>query len=137
MSISLQVNDFLSVLDGLEAADGLPEIYSSARVESALLRKIVLPLSNGGQFPDMTTAVSFFRNAFDAVPAKKDGVIKPKPGVDPFFDEAKVNLWATGASCIGPLFSTNRCCTVEAFGCSCLGRSLFLGMLSFVTLAGV
>lgn len=34
--------------------------------------------------------ISFFRTAFDAGLAKKDGVIKPKPGVDVLFDEAKV-----------------------------------------------
>lgn len=85
------MNDFLSVLDGLEAADGMPEVYASAIVESALLRKCVLPVSDGGQFPNMTSAISYFRNAFDAAPAKRDGVIKPKPGVDHLFDEAKVN----------------------------------------------
>lgn len=38
----------------------------------------------------MTSAISFFRKAFDAAPAKKNGVIRPKPGVDTVFDEAKV-----------------------------------------------
>lgn len=86
----LQVNDFLSVLDGLEAAGRLPEIYASATVGSTLLRKCVVLKSKGGQFPNMSSAISFFRNAFDAAPAKRDGVIKPKPGVDIVFDEAKV-----------------------------------------------
>lgn len=69
----------------------MPEVYATTSVESALLRKCVLPMSDGGQFPNMTSAISFFRNAFDAAPAKRDGVIKPKPGVDPLFDEAKVS----------------------------------------------
>lgn len=87
-----QVNDFISVLDGLEAADRVPAIYSAATVDSTLLRKCVIATSERGQFPEMSSAISFFRNAFDAAPAKKDGVIKPKPGVDTVFDDAKVSV---------------------------------------------
>ncbi|CAN0296349.1 unnamed protein product, partial [Hapterophycus canaliculatus] len=60
-----KVSDFLSVLDGLEKADRLPEIFSSASVDSTLLRKCVVPKSEGGQFPAMSSAISYFRNAFD------------------------------------------------------------------------
>ncbi|CAM9452412.1 unnamed protein product [Ectocarpus sp. 13 AM-2016] len=85
-----KVNDFLSVLDGLEKADGLPEIFKSASVESALLRKCVISKSKGGQFPDMSSAISYFRNAFDAGTSKKKGLIELKPGVDKDFDKIKV-----------------------------------------------
>lgn len=85
-----QVNDFLSVLDGLERADRLPEIFSSASVESTLLRKCVVAKSKGGQFPDMSSAISYFRNAFDAGSSKKKGIIELKPGVDEVFDGIKV-----------------------------------------------
>ncbi|CAM9678906.1 unnamed protein product [Choristocarpus tenellus] len=85
-----KVKDFLLALDGLEAADRLPEVFASAAVKSKLLRQCVLPHPEGGQFPDMTSAVAFFRQAFEAGQAKKDGVIKPKPGVDETFDKAKV-----------------------------------------------
>lgn len=84
------MNDFLSVLDGLEKADGLPEIFKSASVESALLRKCVISKSEGGQFPDMSSAISYFRNAFDAGTSKKKGLIELKPGVDEDFDKIKV-----------------------------------------------
>ena len=87
----VQVNDFLSVLDGLETADGFSAIFSSATVESALLRKCVISKSDGGQFPDMSSAISFFRNAFDVTPAKGNKVMKLKPGFDPVFDAAKVS----------------------------------------------
>lgn len=87
----MQVNDFLGVLDGLETADGFSAIFSSATVESALLRKCVISKSDGGQFPDMSAAISFFRNAFDVTPAKGNKVMKLKPGFDSVFDEAKVS----------------------------------------------
>ena len=87
----LQVNDFLSVLDGLETADGFPAIFSSATVESALLRKCVISKSDGGQFPVMSSAISFFRNAFDVTPSKGNKVMKLKPGFDTVFDAAKVS----------------------------------------------
>lgn len=86
----VQVNDFLSVLDGLEKAERLPEIFSSASVESTLLRKCVILKSEGGQFPDMSSAISYFRTAFDAASSKKRGVIELKPGVDRVFDGIKV-----------------------------------------------
>lgn len=86
-----QVSDFLSILDGLEAARGIPELFAQANVIAPLLRKCVLPMCGGGCFPDTMEAISFFRTAFDAGLAKRDGVIKPKPGVDVLFDEAKVN----------------------------------------------
>lgn len=86
------MNDFLSVLDGLERADRLPEIFSSASVESNLLRKCVVPKSKGGQFPDMSSAISHFRNAFDAGSSKKKGIIELKPGVDTVFDGIKVGI---------------------------------------------
>lgn len=96
----VQVNDFLSVLDGLETADGFREIFSSATVESALLRKCVMPKSDGGQFPDMSSAISFFRNAFDVTPSKGNKVMKLKPGFDSVFDAAKVSgLVAKAARC--------------------------------------
>lgn len=84
------MTDFLTALDGLEAAGGISEIYSSARIESTLLRKCIIRKSEGGQFPDISSAISFFRNAFDAALAKRDGVIRPKQGVDKGFDDAKV-----------------------------------------------
>lgn len=84
------MNDFLSVLDGLERADGLPGIFSSASVDSTLLRKCVILKSKGGQFPDMSSAISYFRNAFDAGVSKKKGIIELKPGVDEVFDGMKV-----------------------------------------------
>lgn len=59
-------------------------------MESTLLRKCVIPKSEGGQFPDMSSAISYFRNAFDAASSKKRGVIELKPGVDTVFDEIKV-----------------------------------------------
>ncbi|CAM9356008.1 unnamed protein product, partial [Discosporangium mesarthrocarpum] len=87
-----KVKDFLCVLEGLETADRLPEVFASATIKSALLRKCILPLAEGGQFPDMTAVISFFRKAFDAKQAKQDGVIKPKAGVDPVFDKAKEHI---------------------------------------------
>lgn len=78
------------MLDGLERADRLPEIFSSASVESTLLQKCVIPKSEGGQFPDMSSAISYFRNAFDAGSSKKKGIIELKPGVDTVFDGIKV-----------------------------------------------
>eukprot|EP00752_Nemacystus_decipiens_P016520 g14766.t2 len=87
-----KVNDFLSVLDALERADRLPEIFSSASVESNLLQKCVIPRSNGGQFPDMSSAILYFRNAFDAGSSKKKGIIELKPGVDTAFDGMKSGI---------------------------------------------
>lgn len=84
------MSDFLSVLDGLERADGLPGIFSSASVDSTLLRKCVILKSKGGQFPDMSSAIAYFRNAFDAGVSKKKGIIELKPGVDEVFDGMKV-----------------------------------------------
>lgn len=96
----LQVNDFISVLDGLQAAQDLPDMYAGATVGSSLLRKCVLLAVDGGQFPDMKAAIHYFRTSFDAATAKKDGVIRPKPGVDTLFDEAKVSYLSEAHWCI-------------------------------------
>lgn len=54
------------------------------------MRKCVIPKSKGGQFPDMSSAISYFRNAFDAGSSKKKGIIELKSGVDTVFDGIKV-----------------------------------------------
>lgn len=116
----LQVIDFLSVLDGLEAADRVPEIYASATIESSLLRKCVISGSEGGQFPNMSSAISFFRNAFDATPAKRDGVMRPKPGVDMVFDGAKVgHLAARSVFGHGRSHACRILASNQAFRCTC------------------
>jgi DNA mismatch repair protein MSH6 len=73
----------VSVLEGLKGAIGVKDLLESANVQSSLLRKIA------SKFPDMREPLGFFERAFDPSVAKREGTIKPKPGVDEEYDDAK------------------------------------------------
>jgi len=78
-----KINDFISALSGLRQSMRVRDTLGQAEVKSAVIKRIV------NSFPDMAPLLEFFDNAFDPSQAKRDGVIKPKEGVDPEYDETK------------------------------------------------
>lgn len=77
-----KITDFLMTLDGFRAAQKVEEYFQSHTIESKLLRQSVQLKENGGNFPNMTEVLDFFRDAFDHQQAQKEGKMIPRPGVD-------------------------------------------------------
>lgn len=82
-----KINDFAEILRGFDIIINVAEIFEDHSFRSPLLKMI---LSSAGKFPleEMRTTLAFFRQIFDEKQAKKDGYIRPLPGVDSQYDEA-------------------------------------------------
>lgn len=83
-----KIQDFLSALEGLKTAGKVKAILveSAHRLTSALLQRLA------GTFPDLSSRLAFFSEAFDPVQARREGVITPKPGYDEEYDQAKEGI---------------------------------------------
>lgn len=82
-----KVGDFSKLLNGLRQTTRIPEIFDGVNITSGLLRKIVLPISNGGCFPEMEQELDWFFENFDCEQAAK-GLFEPHRGIDENYDEA-------------------------------------------------
>lgn len=78
-----KVLDFISVLNGLNAALKLNELFLNT--DSALLRKIT-QFAPEGKFPDYRDSLKFFKESFNQKEAEKEGRILPGEGVDKEYD---------------------------------------------------
>ncbi len=97
-----KIRDFADVLTGFEQVLKVFECFPKSKpVRSALLQIALTPSaapsSSGGsmnkgkgQFPfyQLQELLQYFREIFDEKQAKKDGNIKPRPGVNSDYDEA-------------------------------------------------
>lgn len=95
-----KIRDFADILTGFETVLRVVTVFneSATPVTSELLKLCVkspreTPDSRG-KFPreEMNELLKFFRDVFDEKQAKKDGNIKPRPGVNPDYDEAHADL---------------------------------------------
>lgn len=82
-----KVGDFSKILNGLQHAAQIPEIFQGIELESGLLLKIVRPVDQGGCFPDMCEQLDWFVSNFDCDQAAQ-GLFEPKRGIDEAYDEA-------------------------------------------------
>jgi len=102
-----KIKDLSDILSGFEKVLAIRKIFNSdVKVNSLLLRRAVCepapPATDGaapkrgmsGKFParEVAKLLTHFRDIFDEKQAKKDGNIKPKPGVNRAYDEAKERI---------------------------------------------
>lgn len=84
-----KIRDFVDILNGFEQLSKIGAFFGNITLSSSLLR-MVLPSSKPGMFPAKETKelLDYFRSIFNEQQAKKDGNIKPLPGVNPDYDQA-------------------------------------------------
>mmetsp|Transcript_5753 Transcript_5753/g.12165 ORF Transcript_5753/g.12165 Transcript_5753/m.12165 type:complete len:669 (-) Transcript_5753:642-2648(-) len=85
-----KVEAFSKLLNGLEAASKIAEIFENIDISSGLLKKIVrrsTPEGDGGCFPQMETELNWFVDNFDCKMASK-GNFEPPRGVNNEYDQA-------------------------------------------------
>ncbi|EDW79457.1 uncharacterized protein Dwil_GK20488 [Drosophila willistoni] len=77
---------FMGILKGFDALTKIPLMFQQC--ESSLLKRITqLPShAEGGLFPDLSSQLRYFAEAFDHEAAAKSGVIAPQPGMDAEYD---------------------------------------------------
>ena len=95
-----KIKDFADVLEGFEKLLKVAQVFSGSHVRSPLLARAVKSIGSkdptsgtatDGRFPlsEMSSLLSHFRTVFDEKQAKREGTIKPRPGVDAEYDHAK------------------------------------------------
>lgn len=93
-----KIKDFADVLSGFETlvkiGQLMQQVAAGNAIQSELFRKITRPTSQGGKFPydEMDKVLRYYREIFDEKQAKKDGYIRPKPGVNEAYDQAKAEV---------------------------------------------
>lgn len=93
-----KITDFLSALEGFkimnEIVDVMEEVASDFK--SRVLKQLVTHKAKNpdGRFPDLSAELTRWDTAFDHNQARKTGVITPKAGFDPDYDEALQDIKA-------------------------------------------
>jgi DNA mismatch repair protein MSH6 len=89
-----KIRDFADILCGFEKLLKIGDIFKGTSLNSDLLKKILKPTEEQGKFPftEMSKILHHFREIFDEKQAKKDGFIRPKPGVNSDYDDAKQDV---------------------------------------------
>ncbi|XP_033861442.3 DNA mismatch repair protein Msh6-like isoform X1 [Acipenser ruthenus] len=97
-----KIADFLSALEGFKIMLEVTSIIQPAveNFRSKLLKQIVSlrDESNEGLFPDLSAELKRWETAFDHQKARSTGVITPKAGFDPEFDQALSEIEGTQRS---------------------------------------
>lgn len=87
-----KIADFLSTLEGFNTMQEIVSIMESVseKFQSKLLRQVVIlkTRSDKGLFPDLGPELTRWDTAFDHQKARTTGVITPKAGFDPEYDQA-------------------------------------------------
>ncbi|KAI4873828.1 hypothetical protein NFI96_016848 [Prochilodus magdalenae] len=87
-----KIADFLSALEGFKAMREIVSLMESVSegFQSKLLKQVVVlkTESEDGLFPDLTPELNRWDTAFDHQKARTTGVITPKVGFDPEYDQA-------------------------------------------------
>lgn len=90
-----KIADFLAALEGFKTMQEIISILSplSPDFQSSLLRQIVsMDGENDGLFPDLSAELRRWDTAFDHQKARTTGVITPKAGFDPEYDQALTGI---------------------------------------------
>ncbi|XP_051866727.1 DNA mismatch repair protein Msh6 [Pristis pectinata] len=97
-----KIADFLSALEGFKVFQELLQVVESSvdGFRSKLLKQILSVKGRGteGLFPDLSAELKRWDTAFDHQKAKNTGVITPKSGFDPDYDQALADIKETDAS---------------------------------------
>ncbi|KAL0983852.1 hypothetical protein UPYG_G00133740 [Umbra pygmaea] len=87
-----KIADFLSALEGFKTMQEIVTLLEPVAVDfgSKLLRQVISVKGEGqdGLFPDLTAELKRWDTAFDHQKARTTGVITPKAGFDPDYDQA-------------------------------------------------
>lgn len=90
-----KIADFLSALEGFKTMQEIISVLApvSGECRSTLLRQVVsLKSEKDGLFPDLSAELRRWETAFDHQKARTTGVITPKAGFDPEFDQALTGI---------------------------------------------
>ncbi|XP_051937293.1 DNA mismatch repair protein Msh6 isoform X1 [Hippocampus zosterae] len=90
-----KIADFLSALEGFQTMQEIVNVFASVTgdFQSKLLFQVVsLQSDSGGLFPDLSAELKRWETAFDHQKARNTGVITPKKGFDPEYDQALVGI---------------------------------------------
>ncbi|XP_077437826.1 DNA mismatch repair protein Msh6 [Vanacampus margaritifer] len=90
-----KIADFLSALEGFQTMQEIVNVFASVTgdFQSKLLSKVVsLKGESDGLFPDLSAELKRWETAFDHQKARTTGVITPKEGFDPEYDQALVGI---------------------------------------------
>ncbi|XP_035028206.2 DNA mismatch repair protein Msh6 isoform X2 [Hippoglossus stenolepis] len=86
-----KITDFLSALEGFKTMQEIVSILApmTSEFRSSLLRQVVsLKSENDGLFPDLSAELRRWETAFDHQKARTTGIISPKLGFDPEYDQS-------------------------------------------------
>ncbi|XP_051503777.1 DNA mismatch repair protein Msh6-like [Myxocyprinus asiaticus] len=85
-----KIADFLSALEGFKVMKEVVSIMDpiAEAFQSKLLRQVVRLENEDGLFPDLSPELKRWDTAFDHQKARTTGVITPKAGFDPEYDQA-------------------------------------------------
>ncbi|XP_071337062.1 DNA mismatch repair protein Msh6 isoform X2 [Trachinotus anak] len=90
-----KIADFLSALEGFKTMQEIISVFAPVlgKFGSTLLRQVVsLKSDKEGLFPDLSTELKRWETAFDHQKARTTGVITPKAGFDPEYDQALTEI---------------------------------------------
>lgn len=90
-----KIADFLSALEGFKTMHEIISVLSpvSGDCRSVLLRQVTsLKSGKDGLFPDLSAELRRWETAFDHQKARNTGVITPKAGFDPEYDQALAGI---------------------------------------------
>ncbi|XP_039994597.1 DNA mismatch repair protein Msh6 isoform X2 [Xiphias gladius] len=90
-----KIADFLSALEGFKTMQEIISVLApvSGQFRSTLLRQVVsLKSAKDGLFPDLSAELRRWETAFDHQKARTTGVITPKAGFDPEYDQALTGI---------------------------------------------
>ncbi|XP_028280111.1 DNA mismatch repair protein Msh6 isoform X2 [Parambassis ranga] len=90
-----KIADFLSALEGFKTMQEIITLFSpvSGSFRSTLLRQIIsLKEDKNGLFPNFSAELKRWETAFDHQKARSTGVITPKAGFDPEYDQALTGI---------------------------------------------
>ncbi|XP_061694041.1 DNA mismatch repair protein Msh6 isoform X2 [Syngnathoides biaculeatus] len=90
-----KIADFLSAFEGFQTIQEIANVFApvTANFQSKLLSQVMsFKSDNGGLFPDLSAELKRWETAFDHQKARTTGVITPKDGFDPEYDQALVGI---------------------------------------------
>lgn len=90
-----KIADFLSALEGFTTMQEIISLLApvSGDCQSTLLRQVVgVKSEKDGLFPDLSAELGRWETAFDHQKARNTGIITPKAGFDPEYDQALAGM---------------------------------------------
>jgi len=85
-ALRCRAQDFLKVLEGFEQIEYTISLLKQFGDGEGVIGQLI------SSMPDLATAVSKWKSAFDREVAKKEGILVPEPGVEEDFDNSKEDI---------------------------------------------